>query len=60
MKDWERSIVILVIVAFLAMLGWKSISFIDAETAKAILNQILTVMIAAFGGYVIGKKSGQG
>ena len=49
-------VVVLIVVSMLAFLSYKAVNQMDAETAKWVIIQIVTMSIGAVGGYLVAKK----
>lgn len=49
--------ILLLIVGMLAFLVYKAVSQMDADTAKWVIIQIVTMSVGAVGGYLAGKKA---
>lgn len=49
--------ILLLIVGMLAFLVYKAVSQMDADTAKWVIIQIVTIGVGAVGGYLAGKKA---
>ncbi len=49
-------VILLLIVGMMAFLIYKAVSQMDAETAKMVIIQVLTMSVGAVGGYLAGKK----
>ncbi len=50
-------VILLIVVGMLAFLIYKAVSQMDAETAKWVIIQVVTMSVGAVGGYLVGKKA---
>ena len=56
MLNRKGFIIALLIVGMLAFLIVKAVNQMDADTAKWVIIQVVTMSVGAVGGYLVGKK----